>query len=235
MKKFPLLTLGLGALAWFVFTQPGWTEALEMNRAALARGELWRLLTGHFAHFTTEHLNWDVAVFVALGALVELRSRRHFVVVLAGGALAISLGVWWLQPQFASYRGLSGIDSALFGFVAADIFRLAGAEGRRGPAVAAVLAMTLFVAKIVFELVTGRAVFVESDVAFAPVPFAHLVGVLVGVIVCPKISPNHSRRGEIGARSRDPGKPHDEIIPLADDGPRRRFERLERFAAGQRG
>lgn len=235
MKKFPFLTLGLGALAVFGFHQPGWTEAFEMNRAALARGELWRLFTGHLTHFTADHLKWDLAVFVALGSLVELRGRRHFFGCVAASALAISLGVWWLQPQFASYRGLSGIDSALFGFVAADIFRLARAEGRRLPAYAAAFGMTLFVAKIVFELVTGRAFFVESGEAFAPVPFAHLVGVLAGVAACPKISPNHSQRGRSGARSGDPGTSHDEIIPLADDGPRRRFERLERFAAGQRG
>jgi len=234
MKRIPVLSLVLGALALFVFSHPGWTQALEMNRVALAQGELWRFFTGHFTHFTADHLKWDVTVFVALGGLVELRSRKHFVAILAGGALAISLGVWWLQPQFVSYRGLSGLDSALFGYIAADIFKLARTEGRRVPAAAAVLAMTLFVAKIVFELVSGHAFFVESSAAFAPVPLAHLIGALVGCVACWEISPNHSQRGGSGARSGDPGISHDEIIPLADDGPRRRIERLERFAAGQR-
>lgn len=232
MKMIPWLTLCLGALAVVFLRLPGWSEALEMNRAALAQGEVWRLLTGHFTHFTVDHLKWDVAVFVALGALVELRSRRHFVAVLAGGALAISLGVWRLQPQFASYRGLSGLDSVLFGYVAADIFKLARADYRRGPAAAAILAMILFVAKIVFELVTDRAFFVNNEAAFAPVPLAHLIGVVVGMAACWKIAPNHSQRGGSGARSGDPGISHDEIIPLADDGPRRRIERLKRFAAG---
>jgi len=180
MKKLPFLTLFLGALALFVFGQPGWAEVLEFNRAALAQGELWRLFTGHLTHFSADHLKWDLAVFVALGSLVELRSRRHFIGCVAGSALLISLGVCWLQPQFVNYRGLSGIDSALFGYIALDILKLARAEGRHGPAIAAVVAMTLFLAKIVFELVTGRAFFVESDTAFIPVPLAHLIGALVG-------------------------------------------------------
>lgn len=180
MKKIPFLTLGLAAVTLAVALLPGWTEALEMNRAALAHGEFWRLFTGHLTHFSADHLKWDLVVFVALGSLVELRNRRHFLVCVVGGALAISLGVAWLQPQFSCYRGLSGIDSALFGYLAVDIFNLSRGEGRRWPAFAAGLAMTLFVTKIGFELTTGRTVFVEASVDFIPVPLAHLIGALVG-------------------------------------------------------
>ncbi|MFT3869010.1 MAG: rhombosortase [Nibricoccus sp.] len=180
MKKFPFIAVIFTALALFVFRLAGWTEALEMNRIALAQGELWRLFTGHLTHFSADHLKWDLAVFVALGSLVELRSRRHFVAVLAGGALAISVGVWWLQPQFASYRGLSGVDSALFGYVAMDIFLIACAEKRYGTVLIAGLALMLFVAKTSFELVSGRTVFVDNSGGFAPVPLAHLIGAIVG-------------------------------------------------------
>jgi len=151
-----------------------------MNRAALMHGELWRLFTGHLTHFSADHLKWDLVVFVALGSLVELRNRRHFLGCVVGGALAISLGVAWLQPQFTSYRGLSGIDSALFGYLVVDIWKLSRAEGLCWSAFAAGLAMTLFIAKIGFELITGRTVFVEVDSNFAPVPLAHLIGAVVG-------------------------------------------------------
>ena len=180
MKKFPILTLTIGALSLFVFLQPGWTEALEMNCAALAQGEFWRLFTGHLTHFSADHLKWDLAVFVALGSLVELRNRWHCIGCVAASTLLISLGVWWLQPQFSCYRGLSGVDSALFGYIAMDIMLLARVEGRRGPALAAGMAMMSFVAKIVYELATGCTVFVENAASFAPVPLAHLIGACVG-------------------------------------------------------
>jgi len=125
---------------------------------------------------------WDSLVFIALGSLVELRNRRHFTVVIAASALLISFGVCWLQPQFASYRGLSGIDSALFGYIAIDILTLARADDRRGPAFAAGLALVLFVAKTLFELITGRTVFVDNVATFAPVPVAHLLGAFAGGI-----------------------------------------------------
>jgi len=180
MKKIPFLTLIIGTLALFVVVQNGSVEALEFSRTALARGQLWRLLTGHLTHFSADHLKWDLVVFLALGSLVELRNRTHFTVSVVGGALLISIGVWWLQPQFNNYRGLSGVDSALFGYLAADIFKLARAEAKRWTAVAAGLAMALFAAKTLFELNTGQTLFVENTVSFSPVPLAHLIGVIVG-------------------------------------------------------
>ena len=180
MKKLPFLTLGIGSVALLLAASPSWSTALELNRSALAQGEFWRLVTGHLTHFTTDHLRWDLAVFVALGVLVELRNRRHFLVGVVGGSLLISLGVWWLQPQFACYRGLSGIDCILFGYLAVDIIDLARAEGRHWPALAAGLALVGLVGKIIFELSTGRTLFVENNTGFAPVPLAHLIGAIVG-------------------------------------------------------
>jgi rhomboid family GlyGly-CTERM serine protease len=182
MKKLPFLTFALGAYAWVVFASPSLTSELEFSRDALAGGELWRLFTGHLTHFSAEHLRWDLLVFVALGALVELRSRAHFVCCVVGGALLISLGVWWLQPQFVTYRGLSGIDSALFAYVAVDVLVLGWAERRWHVAGAAAAALVLFLAKVMFEVVFGQTVFVSAGDTFDPVPLAHLLGAVVGAV-----------------------------------------------------
>src|SRR5690606_34663144 len=88
---------------------------------------LWRLLTAHFAHFGADHLTWDVAALVILGSMAERDERRRFALTLAAAAFAIGVGVWAWQPQFETYRGLSGLDSALFGLVCARLV----AEGWR--------------------------------------------------------------------------------------------------------
>ena len=180
MKKLPFLTFFAACLALLTYALPGWTEAAEFSRTALAGGQIWRLLSGHFAHFSADHLRWDLLVFVALGCLVELRCRRHFILCVAAGGFLISFGVWWLESQLNSYRGLSGIDSALFVYLAVDILNLSRAEGRRWPAVAAGVALFLFIAKIVFELCTDRMIFVDNSAAFSPVPLAHFIGAIVG-------------------------------------------------------
>jgi hypothetical protein len=61
-----------------------------------------------------------VVVAAADSALHALReSRRITGVALGAAAVAITLGVWAWLPQFATYRGLSGLDCALFALPAA--------------------------------------------------------------------------------------------------------------------
>jgi hypothetical protein len=80
-----------------------------------------------------------------------------------------------------AYRGLSGIDSALFTNAAIQLY----ADGRRfrRPAVQLVSAGLLvgFVAKLVYELVSGSTLFVDST-DFASLASVHVIGGFVGMI-----------------------------------------------------
>lgn len=180
MKRLPWLTLAFASLAVAVHGSPALTVGWQFDRAAVAHGQAWRFLTAHLTHFGADHLRWDVVAFLVLGALVERGSRSVFLATVALSAALITFGVWLAQPQFTTYRGLSGIDSALFGFVAARVI----AEGRRArhgfSLVAGGLALAGFAAKCGFELATGGTVFVDTAGEFAPVPLAHLIGLAAG-------------------------------------------------------
>ncbi len=180
MKRIPWFTLGFSALAVAIHFVPALTTGLQFDRAAVADGQVWRFFTAHLTHFGADHLRWDVIAFAALGARVERSSRTAFLVTLAVAAALITFGVWVAQPQFTTYRGLSGIDSALFGFVLAEVL-IAGWRAHHGfSIVVGGLALAGFAAKCAFELATGGTVFVDTAGAFAPVPLAHLLGLCVG-------------------------------------------------------
>lgn len=171
--------LGVPVLALILSSLPQAAAVLQFDRAALAAGEPWRLLTGHLVHFGRAHLLWDVAAFVLLAGLLPPLSLRRWVALLIIPALVISAAVWWLQPHFMFYRGLSGVDCALFGAVLAARLR-AARRGRDYTQLTLVLALgAVFVAKCVWEITTGSAVFV-SEAGFAPVPLAHATGALAG-------------------------------------------------------
>jgi hypothetical protein len=51
---------------------------LEYNRTSIANGEIWRLVTGSIVHWTTDHLFWDLLMFVVLGAAIERRGHVMF-------------------------------------------------------------------------------------------------------------------------------------------------------------
>jgi rhomboid family GlyGly-CTERM serine protease len=178
MPRVPWLTLAFSALALAVHHIPALTLGWQFDRTAVPHGQLWRFFTAHLTHFGTDHLRWDVIAFLVLGTMVERVSRSAFLLTLALSAALITLGVWIAQPQFTTYRGLSGIDSALFGFVVTHLLS-EGRRARHGFSIAVgTLALTAFAAKCIFELTTQTTVFVETTTAFAPVPLAHLIGLL---------------------------------------------------------
>jgi len=199
MIRFPFFTLILSVCAVVIHDSPALTAALEFERTAISRGELWRVFTGHFTHFGADHLCWDVLTFLAFGSLAEFRSRRVFLRCLFAASILISAGVGFLQPQFLVYRGLSGLDSALFTFVTADLLR----DGLRDRdwLNAAIGSLTLagFVGKSAFELITGETLFVTTSTDFQPVPLAHVLGAVVGVAIA--LHATHAKRLTVSAQT----------------------------------
>jgi rhomboid family GlyGly-CTERM serine protease len=84
--------------------------ALRYDRAALAAGQWWRLLTAHAVHLDARHL-----ILNELGLILvwSLFARDYDVVEWCGivlcGALAIGSGLWWLSPKVIWYVGASGV------------------------------------------------------------------------------------------------------------------------------
>ena len=180
--RIPWLTVALTLLALAAAVDGRIASAWAYDRGSIAGGELWRLVTGHLTHWNGDHLLWDSLMFLALGMVVESRSRWGFAAVFFGSALAISAGLWLVQASVAEYRGLSGIDSALFASAAIGLYLDGGRSHDRTICRLAAAALAGFFAKVFYELMTGHTLFVDSAGAgFIPMPAAHLVGAAVGL------------------------------------------------------
>jgi rhomboid family GlyGly-CTERM serine protease len=155
---------------------------MAYRRPELAEGEWWRALTGHWTHWSVEHLAWDMLVFAAVGALLEARGRRSGLLACAvAAAIAIASGVWLLEPGIGEYRGLSGIATALFTLLAVDMLREALRTSRRGLAALLAAALAGSFAKLALETISGTALFVDTEAAgFVALSLAHLLGAIVG-------------------------------------------------------
>jgi rhomboid family GlyGly-CTERM serine protease len=181
---FPLLTLGLAALALGLHLLPGAREGLAFDRLAFEAGEPWRLLTGHWVHWSADHLLWDVGTFVALGIACERRSRARLAACLAASVLGIGALVAWGLTDLSHYGGLSGVDCALFALLVSELWReqWQGAS-RAAPALALGLALALAL-KVGFEWASGQAFFVANlGPGVVPVPAAHVAGAVVGAVI----------------------------------------------------
>ncbi|MGH8185822.1 MAG: rhombosortase [Steroidobacteraceae bacterium] len=107
----------MAALVLLSLGGESWREALRYERAAVLRGEYWRLLTGHLVHGTTQHL---VLNALGLGVIAALFPRefslRGWLVVAVLSMAVIDLGFVLWEPQLEWYVGLSGV---LHGLLAA--------------------------------------------------------------------------------------------------------------------
>ena len=143
------------------------TPALQLERG----GPVWQFLTCHFTHWTYEQLAWDAVAFLALGAACARRHRAAFHATLLTSAVLVPLAVLVFAPEVIAYRGLSGLDSALF-------VLLLLLEARKNKVVA--VCAIAFIAKITYEMLTGATVFAGN---VTPVPVAHIAGAASALLV----------------------------------------------------
>lgn len=191
--RLPWLTAGVVAMAAAASAVPGAGEALELSRDGLARGEWWRVATGHFVHWSVSHALWDVATFAGIGVLCERRSRRETVWALLAAAPIASIVVLTVHPELATYRGLSALDVGLFALFACQ---LGGALG--------VGFGTLVAAKLACEAWLGTALFVgDAQGGAVLVPVAHVAGAAAACaafIALRRFSSPRANRPSTGAR-----------------------------------
>ncbi len=175
-----LLAGGIMLAAILVQCSSGLPEALQWQRSA---GSGVRWLTSHLCHWSWNHLVWDVFAFGFLSLLSLGVAPSRYLSCLLAAAMMIPLEILINQPMLDSYRGLSGIDCALFGLVVAALWRQPSGD-RRGISakILAVLGGGGFLAKTLYELTTGGTLFVEAGPEpFVPVISAHLVGFFTGL------------------------------------------------------
>ncbi len=136
-NRVPWRTLILAAVALAAAAFPGSLELLELNRAAAASGQVWRLATGHLVHGSLYHLGLDTAAWLLAGLLFEPALGNRYWGVLAGSAICIDTGFLFLQPDLAAYCGLSGVLNGIMVAGSLSLWRSKDRRGRvgRSPAV----------------------------------------------------------------------------------------------------
>lgn len=181
-KRCPFVTLGIGMTALVLFFCGDALSFLQYDRAAIAAGEVWRGITGHLLHWSFEHFLWCTITFLAIGWLCESLSRKGYIATLVAAGVVIPVVSWFADPGLLYYRGLSGLASAIFVFATEVMTRRAWVSGDWSGVWLPAGAGIAFTGKVVFEYLTGAALFVDSPEIFTPVPLVHLVGGGAGLI-----------------------------------------------------
>jgi rhomboid family GlyGly-CTERM serine protease len=157
------------------------TRALwRYDRAALAAGQWWRLLTAHVVHLDLEHAALNSLGLVLMWALFARDYKPgQWALILLSAITAIDAGLWLRDSTVVWYVGSSGV---LHGVMAAGTL----AHLRRRDLDGWLLAAFIIV-KVGYEQHTGALPF--ADAGAGVIVDAHLFGSLGGLAVAIALKP----------------------------------------------
>jgi rhomboid family GlyGly-CTERM serine protease len=176
-RRVPIVTLGVAGLSVLVYLLPG-TAGLVYDRGAILGGEWWRVVTGHWVHFSQQHFLYDTVAFGIAGWMIESRGCKNFGWLCALAVFAISGSMLLCEPRLQICGGLSGLATAAVVFLAVNGLEECGAWRWICAA-----ALVLCAAKLSMEVMTGRFVLLRAPASFAPVPCNHIAGALAAIAV----------------------------------------------------
>jgi rhomboid family GlyGly-CTERM serine protease len=178
-RQFPVVTLLVVAAGIGTYVIPGLASHMVYDRSTILSGEVWRLLTGNWVHFSTRHLLYDLLALGIAGWIIERRGYPYFGLLCVLSALVIGTVLLAIRPEVQSYGGLSGVATAAIIYLAL--------RGVKEPAPwrwICIAALILIVGKVLLESITGRFIITAADSApFVPLPLSHIVGALTASLI----------------------------------------------------
>ena len=166
----------VGLIVLFAAATDAVFPILSLVRIQVERGEYWRLLTSNFVHFGWPHTLMNLAAFL-LCALALLNSFpvKQLLGLIVFSCLSVGVGVYYLNPEYGTYAGLSG---AIHGFIVAGLMR----NKRHSNWLNAIFIALVF-AKIIYEHQPNYQATQLQTLMPVPVAYdAHMYGAIAGLI-----------------------------------------------------
>jgi len=172
MKRLPVITFAGLVPAVVVQLWPSAASALVYDRQKVLCGEVWRLISANWVHFSPSHFLYDALAFAMAGALIEIKGCERFGLFCFLSPIIVGCAVLLGAPETSTFGGLSGLATGAVTLLCLHGLR---EHGLRKMICAATLVAVA--AKIAFESTTQDLVFAHSQtVPLKPIPVAHLAG-----------------------------------------------------------
>ncbi len=176
-SKLPVVTLFIVVISLITYGWPYLSELLVYDREAIFKGELWRIITAPFVHFSMSHLCWNVLVFGAAGWAIETQNSRGFWIVCGFSSLSAGLILLWAMPELIRYGGLSGLATGAVAYLCLYKLMTTGKDKFIWLTI-----LILIGAKIIIEVTAANPIFVQTDTLFHVLPAAHFLGCIGAII-----------------------------------------------------
>jgi len=176
-SSIPIWTFLIATGSLIAYLSPEVSSLLVYDRAAILKGELWRLLSSHIVHFGKAHFFYDLVAFGFIGWMVELKECRYYWLFCTFIAFCIGIFMLIAKPQMHYYGGLSGIACGSLAYLA-----LHGLYSSKTWSILCWIVLIILPIKIGLEGYIGYSILPYS----APLPFvliweSHAIGIILAL------------------------------------------------------
>lgn len=179
ISRIPIHTIGVLALCIALSKVNALASLFVYDREAIFRGELWRLVTSHFVHFSDLHLIYNILVFGIVGWIIEYKGYKYFKLLWVLMACSISAVLIVLKPDMIYFGGLSGMACGYIVYCSLLCLR----ETSPWRTISIFTIIFLFV-KIILETYNKGSLLPYLGVQdFVPMPLSHIAGSLTAFIL----------------------------------------------------
>lgn len=151
-------------------------SSLSLDAEKVISGEYWRILTANFVHFGWAHTLMNVAAFVlCTAALLSEISPLKYLSLLLICCLTVGIGIYWFNPEYRPYAGLSG---AIHGLIVAGLI-----QTRAYPLWIKIVGLLLIMGKLIQENLPGyTATDLQQLIPAAVAVESHMYGAIAGAV-----------------------------------------------------
>jgi rhomboid family GlyGly-CTERM serine protease len=182
---FPIFTILIIVASVIASFSPEIGAVFILDRSALARGEVWRLLTAHLVHFTPLHFAYNMLAFGLAGWIIEKKSYPGFGALCLLMAVFISFLMLIFEPAMAYYGGLSGIACGSIFYCG-----LMGLREQRAWRRICLTVVLVVPVKVLLEIYNGASILPYwGQGQFVTIPISHVTGLLVALLFYLVITP----------------------------------------------
>jgi hypothetical protein len=177
----PLFPVFVSIILFYI---PSLAYALQFNRKEMFSCKIYLFITCHFTHWNFKHMIIDTFIFLALSYLCiffsfkSIYSIAQYFIYLLIPSILISIAVLIFNPEINFYRGLSGIDWALYFILMVQLYFAAHWLWKTG----AIIMFFLFSLMIIYQIISKHSIFVpDMGEGVVTVPSAHIAGAISGI------------------------------------------------------
>lgn len=174
-EVFFLLFLVVGMVTLQILDKQG-LSLFRYQRNEILSGQLWRLISCHFVHFSWKHLVLNIAGLIFIWALFKhILSQRIWLLLTLGSIVGIDISLLIIHPEIKWYMGLSGVLHGYFAGGAILQIRLNGIKS--------LPYLILLMIKLLWEYLNGPLPGSEELTGVRVITEAHIYGAIGGSIV----------------------------------------------------